>query len=70
MLVVGGYNDRGAVAAAEIYDPKRNRWAFAGNLTPAAGRQVAVVLRNGHVLVAGGQLYQGLPVSKVSVYIP
>jgi N-acetylneuraminic acid mutarotase len=70
VLVVGGYNDRGGVAAAEIYNPKRNRWTFAGNLTPAVGRQMAVVLRNGHALVAGGQTYKGQPVSKAFLYLP
>jgi N-acetylneuraminic acid mutarotase len=69
VLVVGGYNDRGAVGSAELYDPKRNRWTFAGSVTPV-GRQAAVLLPNGRALVAGGQLYQGPPVSKTFLYTP
>jgi Galactose oxidase, central domain len=69
VLVAGGYNDRGGVGTTLLYDPKRNRWTSAGPLPPA-GRQVAVLLANGRALVAGGQLYQGAPVPRASVFTP
>jgi hypothetical protein len=53
VLIAGG---RGANvnAAAEIYDPKTERFTLTGSLTAARYKHTAGLLRDGRVLVAGG----------------
>ncbi|HEX3630483.1 MAG TPA: kelch repeat-containing protein [Candidatus Dormibacteraeota bacterium] len=61
VLVVGG--DRtiptadspfGALASAELYDPKSNRWSVAASMHEARVNHTATLLPDGRVLVAGG----------------
>ncbi len=54
VLVVGGDgNDDQTVAAAELYDPETNTWAFTGKSTGLFWH-TATKLRDGRVLIAGG----------------
>jgi hypothetical protein len=54
VLVVGGDgNDDQTVAAAELYEPETNSWAFTGNSTGVFWH-TATKLRDGRVLIAGG----------------
>jgi N-acetylneuraminic acid mutarotase len=70
VLVAGGFNDRGALTAGELYDPRRNRWTSAGDMKPASGRAAAVLLQDGRALVVGGQTYPGAPLANSWLYTP
>jgi hypothetical protein len=68
VLVVGGENwtgtyERYALRSAEIYDPRTNEFTQTVGMSSAREAPVAVALKNGTVLVAGGfgRNEQGLP---------
>ena len=52
VLVAGGYDDLGATATAEVYEPVTGSWTAIANM-PAPGGRTATLLRDGKVLVAG-----------------
>jgi hypothetical protein len=54
-LIVGGSNESGFVASAEIYDPATGAWSSAGSLTTPREWLKAVTLLDGRVLVTGGE---------------
>ena len=55
VLASGGVGDEGrAVAAAEIFDPRRGTWAAAAANRIARFGHAAVLLADGRVLVVGG----------------
>ena len=60
VLVAGGWNGSDlsptVFASAELYDPATGNWSFTGSMTVARTGHSAVLLQNGQVLVAGGQL--------------
>jgi hypothetical protein len=53
VLLAGGDNPSG-LASAELYDPSTRGWSATGSMTSVHARGVAVLLRTGGVLVAGG----------------
>ncbi|MGH3085324.1 MAG: kelch repeat-containing protein, partial [Gaiellaceae bacterium] len=53
VLVVGGVGD----STAELYDPPTGTWIPVGTLNQSRWLHVAVRLRDGRVLVAGGGAY-------------
>src|ERR1051325_9478096 len=60
LLVAGGRNMRvgdasGALRSVEIYDPATGKWSDAPPLNVARFDHVAVLLRDGTVLVVGGR---------------
>ena len=65
VLVAGGYNVRGngfnTINSAELYDPTTGTWTVTGNLSSARSDHSAVLLPNGKVLVAAGQIFATLP---------
>src|SRR5262249_53304457 len=48
------WDDRGAVAMAELYDPLSNAWEPTGDLHEGRYEHTATLLPDGRVLVAGG----------------
>jgi hypothetical protein len=58
VLVAGGNGASGlnntVNASAELYDPTTGVWTATGSMATARGVQMAALLTNGHVLVAGG----------------
>ncbi len=56
VLVVGGFAGEGAppLRAAEVFDPRRQRWDQVAPLAQGRGGHVAAALGDGTVLVAGG----------------
>ena len=71
VLVVGGRDDVGPIAAAELYEPLREAYAaFAPQLiTPRYDHQ-AVRLPDGSILVVGGRDAAGQPVASLELYLP
>ena len=62
VLIAGGRPNAGALdfyAAAELYDPKTGQFTATGSMTIARGGAIAVRLRDGHVLIAGGENADG-----------
>ena len=56
VLVVGGFEGEGrpALGAAEIFDPRTDRWTPTGSLSLGRGGHAAARLGDGRVLIAGG----------------
>src|SRR4029453_13178629 len=54
VLVTGGVDETGALAAAELYDPVSGSWSATGNMSVARVDHSATLLSSGWVLVAGG----------------
>ena len=61
VLIVGGSDDRSALATAELYDPKTGRFTNTGSLLHARQRHTATLLADGRVLIAGGIGTKGPP---------
>lgn len=71
ILVVGGRcGTADSIAASELYDPVTKKWWPAGDLQDPRGYQVAVVLADGRVLVAGGVFPGGWISGNTEIYIP
>jgi N-acetylneuraminic acid mutarotase len=54
VLVVGGRNDSGSIASAELYNMPTGIWLEASGVNPAREGHTATMLLNGKVLVVGG----------------
>ncbi|MFC9688249.1 Kelch repeat-containing protein [Kribbella sp. NPDC056951] len=64
VLVAGGRTERtpdsqGTTTSAELYDPKAGTWSATGAMTDPRSDHQAVLLRDGRVMVIGGQRYTG-----------
>lgn len=73
VLVVGGLApddvSKGALTAAEVYDPVADRWSQAGSISAARQYHQATALADGRVLVTGGYLESKL-VAVTEVFDP
>jgi len=74
LLVAGGRNNRsgdanGALRSVEIYDPATGKWSDAPPLNVARFDHIALLLRDGTVLVAGGRNVGGY-LDSVEIYDP
>lgn len=70
ILVAGGNNSSGYVAAAELYDPVSRAWTSAGNLITPRVSHTATLLPSGKVLVAGGAPAAGDATATAELYDP
>ncbi|MDQ3011878.1 MAG: hypothetical protein M3X11_14365, partial [Acidobacteriota bacterium] len=74
LLAAGGRNARsgdasGALRSVEIYDPATGKWTDSALLNTARFDHVAVLLRDGTVLVAGGRNAAGI-LDSIEIYDP
>ncbi|MCX6875254.1 MAG: hypothetical protein NTW21_15820 [Verrucomicrobia bacterium] len=74
VLVVGGYNGGGThngdEASAELYDPASETWTETTAMNYFTDSQIAILLPNGTVLVAGGGDGSGGGVTNANVFNP
>ena len=77
VLVVGGTNEAPASplppveqVQAEVYDPQRDSWAFAGAGLPPLSGQAATLMPDGMVLVTGGLTDKGFATTGAEVFDP
>lgn len=54
LLIVGGADNTGSIASAELLDVANNKWAVTSPLSQARRSHSATLLPNGKVLIAGG----------------
>ncbi len=69
VLITGGRDAKGSVAAAQRYDPASNAWTEGGGLDVARRQHTAALLRDGRVLVAGG-LESGNSLASTELFDP
>jgi Galactose oxidase, central domain len=75
VLVAGGeeVNDRGfsvLLASAELYDPASGRFSATGSMVTGRELHTATMMRNGKVLIAGGEDAKGYAVTRAETYDP
>jgi hypothetical protein len=75
VLLAGGYNPGftsapAFIATAELYNPSTGQWTVTGSMPSARRLQVAVLLPNGEVLVAGGQDSSFSSIASAALYNP
>lgn len=61
ILVAGGENDTGALAEAELYNPRTNSWTQVPPMAEKRALHSAALLPDGRVLVAGGEPAYTIP---------
>ena len=60
----------GAVASAELFDPRTGRWTAAGMLNESRSGHTATLLEDGRVLVTGGRIVPMLAMSDAELFDP
>ena len=55
---------------AELYDPATGTWSITGSLSTGRFDHTATLLRNGKVLVAGGEVAIATPTASAELYDP
>lgn len=68
--VVDGSSRFIALASAELYEPKTNKWADAASMSDARNGHTATALSDGTVLVVGGAREQRVHLTSVERYEP
>lgn len=69
VLIIGGLDASGPLAAGEVFDPAQKTFSLAGNLVNARCGHTATLLTNGRVLIAGGQDASG-PLASAEIFDP
>ena len=72
VLITGGNNGTSTdVAGGELYNPATGIFTTTGSLNTARDAQAAVLLENGTVLIAGGEIQTyGTPLASTEIYDP
>jgi hypothetical protein len=70
VLVVGGLDDYGALAANDLYNPAANSWIRPDDLRVPRTFPAAVRIAGGRVLVVGGATTGGTAVAGTEVFTP
>lgn len=70
VLVSGGFNLTGALAASEVFDPASGRWSAVAPMAQARMKHVTLALADGRVLVAGGDRGDGWPIADAELFDP
>ena len=77
VLVVGGTNlapgsplPAAELEQAELYDPQRDSWSFAGTGLPSLSDQAATLMPDGTVLVTGGSTDTGFATTGAELFDP
>jgi hypothetical protein len=70
VLVAGGADSSGGIAAAQLYDPATNTWSATGAMISPRSFHTAALLNNGKVLVMGGTNGSGSLLATAEVYDP
>jgi uncharacterized protein (TIGR03437 family) len=65
VLIAGGAGESRDSASAEIYDPKANLWSSAADLNYARASHTLMLLPDGRVFAAGGQLPEAAETSEI-----
>ena len=52
-MVAGGFNERGALRSAELWDPASGKWECLPDMTHARCGAAAILLRGGFAVVGG-----------------
>jgi hypothetical protein len=55
ILVTGGQGGKRAFRSADLYDAEADQWTEAGSMTRARTQHSATLLRDGRVLIVGGE---------------
>ncbi len=70
VLVAGGSGELGALATAELYDPRTGEFSPTGSMTEPRAYHTATLLSDGRVLIAGGQGSSGKGLNTAELYDP
>jgi len=70
LLIVGGWTGENATSSAEIYDSRRNSFVATDAMSVARIGPVATPLRDGRVLITGGQPRPGFGLKSTEVFSP
>src|SRR5204863_3118833 len=68
--IAGGYNHKGYLNSAELYDPGAGKWSGTGSMIDARAIFTATVLLDGRVLAAGGEGVGSVPIATAEIYDP
>lgn len=74
VLIVAGYgsvgSDNGYLASAELYDAGTGKFSPTGSMSTARSEYTATLLKDGHVLIAGGTDGHGTGLASAELYDP
>ena len=75
VLVAGGYVPAAAppftpLASSEIWNPKTGQWTMGRSMHMARGESTSVTLKNGNILVVGGEGASGTALKSCEIYHP
>lgn len=73
VLIIGGLQALGSsqnTATSELFDPDTETFSATGSMTDARGNHVAALLKNGKVLVAGGNATDGSVLASAEIFDP
>jgi WD40 repeat protein len=70
VLIVGGWSTNGRTATTELYDPQTGKFRYTASMAAPRQGMTATLLRNGRVLIAGGDSARNTPQPIAELYDP